>query len=225
MNRYLLLLITFLCFSCSRAYAQRTIATPQIINYSNEVYKGGLQNWSVDQDASGMMYFGNNEGMMVFDGYHWTLYPLPNNTIVRSVAVDSSNRVFVGGQDELGYFEANKWGELVYHSLVSLIAEDEQEFADVWRIEIVEDGVFFMTNNRIFRYHGQQISVDKPKDTWQFMAEVAGKLYAQGLGQGLMSYDEGYWKPLANHKDLENSPVTHLLPYSGDTLFVCRLMI
>ncbi|MFB5944462.1 triple tyrosine motif-containing protein [Albibacterium profundi] len=223
MNRYLLFLISFLCFSCLAVHAQRTIAVPQIINYSNELYKGGLQNWSVDQDASGLMYFGNNEGLMVFDGYHWLSYPLPNNTIVRSVAVDSSNRIFVGGQDELGYFEANEVGELVYHSLVSLIVESEQEFADVWRIEIMDDGVFFMTNNRIFRYHGQQFSVDKPKNTWQYMGEVNGELYAQGLGQGLMRYDAGFWKPLTNHEALESSPITHMLPYRGDTVLVTTL--
>ncbi|WP_118195934.1 ligand-binding sensor domain-containing protein [Albibacterium indicum] len=221
MNRYLLILLLLTSFPA--VYAQRTVAVPQIINYSNEVYKGGLQNWSIDQDANGIMYFGNNEGLMVFDGYHWILYPLPNNTIVRSVAVDSLNRVFVGGQDELGYFEANEFGELRYHSLVSLIADSEKEFADVWRIEVVDDGVFFMTNNRIFRYQGQQVTVDKPKGMWQFMAEVGGRLYAQGQGQGLMFFDDGFWKPLTDHPGLESSPITHMLPYNRDTLLVTTL--
>src|SRR5690606_19341504 len=104
MNRYVFIFLLLISFCCSAVFAQRTVAVPQIINSSNEVYKGGLQNWSIDQDANEIMYFGNNEGLMVFDGYHWILYPLPNNTIVRSVAVDSLNRIFVGGQDELGYF-------------------------------------------------------------------------------------------------------------------------
>src|SRR5690606_6157169 len=149
MNRYLVIIIAVVFGINSNASAQRTIAVPQIINYSNEVYKGGLQNWSVAQDSQGIMYFGNSEGLMTCDGYKWSLFPLPNNTVIRSVAVDKANRIYVGGQDELGYFEADETGTLRYHSLISLIAKAEREFADVWRINIVDDGVFFMTNYRI----------------------------------------------------------------------------
>ncbi|TCK80611.1 triple tyrosine motif-containing protein [Albibacterium bauzanense] len=223
MNRYLFAVIAVVFVVNFNALAQRTIAVPQIINYSNEVYKAGLQNWSVDQDSEGIMYFGNNEGLMTFDGYYWSVFPLPNSTIVRSVAVDNKNRIYVGGQDELGYFEADETGTLHYHSLVPLIINTEREFADVWRITIVDDGVFFMTNNRIFRYNGERITVDKPKNTWQYMGEVDGKLYAQSQEQGLMQYDGGFWKPLANHADLNVSPVTHILPYNQDTLLVTTL--
>jgi len=223
MNRYLFFVIAAIFVINFNASAQRTIAVPQIINYSNEVYKAGLQNWSVAQDSQGIMYFGNNEGLMTFDGYKWSVFPLPNNTIVRSVAVDNANRIYVGGQDELGYFEADEAGILRYHSLLPLITKTEREFADVWRINIVEDGIFFMTNNRIFRYKGEHITVDKSKRSWQYMGEVDGKLYAQSQEQGLMWFDEGFWKPLANHADLEVSPVTHLLPYHQDTLLVTTL--
>jgi ligand-binding sensor domain-containing protein/DNA-binding CsgD family transcriptional regulator len=223
MIRYLFLVVAFIFIANFNATAQRTIAVPQIINYSNEVYKGGLQNWSVSQDSQGIMYFGNNEGLMTFDGYKWTIFPLPNNTIVRSVAVDKDNRIYVGGQDELGYFEPDEKGTLSYHSLIPLIANTEREFADVWRISIVEGGVFFMTTNRIFRYKGERITVDKPTNSWQYMGEVDGDLYAQSLGQGLMLFDEGFWKPLANHSDLDVSQVTHMLPYQGDTLLVTTL--
>src|SRR5690554_3683552 len=130
MIRYLFLVVAFVFIANFNANAQRTIAVPQIINYSNEVYKGGLQNWSVSQDSQGIMYFGNNEGLMTFDGYKWTIFPLPNNTIVRSVAVDKDNRIYVGGQDELGYFEPDEKGVLSYHSLIPLIANTEREFAD-----------------------------------------------------------------------------------------------
>lgn len=223
MNRYLFLVIATVFVVNFNASAQRTIAVPQIINYSNEVYKAGLQNWSVGQDSDGIMYFGNNEGLMTFDGYKWSLFPLPNNTIVRSVAIDNTNRIYVGGQDELGYFEADETGTLRYHSLISLIIDSEREFADVWRISVLEDGVFFMTNNRIFRYKGGRITVDKSKGIWQYMGEVDGRLYAQSQEQGLMWFDDGFWKPLANYKDLDVSQITHMLPYHQDTLLVTTL--
>lgn len=223
MSRYLFFIIAAIFLINFNASAQRTIAVPQIINYSNEVYKGGLQNWGIAQDSQGIMYFGNNEGLMTFDGFRWSVFPLPNNTVVRSIAIDKNDRVYVGGQDEMGYFEADELGTLSYHSLIPLIANTEREFADVWRINIVDDGVFFMTNNRIFRYKGERVTVDKPKSSWQYMGEVGGKLYAQSQKQGLMWFDEGFWKLLANHADLDASPVTHMLPYNQDTLLVTTL--
>src|SRR5690554_912713 len=223
MNRYLVIIIAVVFGINSNASAQRTIAVPQIINYSNEVYKGGLQNWSVAQDAQGIMYFGNNEGLMTFDGYNWSVFHLPNQTIVRSVAVDTNGRVYVGGQDELGYFEADNSGSMQYHSLVPLIAEGEREFADVWRISIVPEGVFFMTNNRIFRFQADHISVDKNAGMWQFMGEVGGRLFAQSQGQGMLWFDEGFWKPLTEYPDLEITPVTQILPYARDTLLISTL--
>lgn len=223
LNRYLLLIIAAIFVISFKASAQRTIAVPQIINYSNEVYKAGLQNWSAAQDSDGIMYFGNNEGLMTFDGYRWLIFPLPNNTVIRSVAIDNNNRVYVGGQDELGYFEADETGKLQYHSLVSLIIDSERAFADVWRISIIDDDIFFMTNNRIFRYKGGRITVDKSMGIWQYMGAVNGKLYSHSQDQGLMWFDDGFWKPIANHPDLEVSPITHILPYNQDTLLVTTL--
>ena len=103
--------------------AQHRVAIPRIINYNNNQYKGGLQNWDIAQDTQGIMYFGNNEGLLTFNGRYWNIFPLPNATIVRSVAIDKNNRVYVGGQDELGYFQPDSMGRLQYRSLVDLIPE------------------------------------------------------------------------------------------------------
>src|SRR5690606_26523019 len=112
--------------------AQHRVATPNIIYHNNSQYKAGLQNWDIAQDSHGIMYFGNNEGLLTFNGRYWNIFPLPNATVVRSVAIDKYNRIFVGGQDELGYFEADTMGRLQYHSLVNLIAETDRKFVDVW---------------------------------------------------------------------------------------------
>ncbi|WP_257666486.1 hypothetical protein [Parapedobacter tibetensis] len=90
--------------------AQHHVAIPQIINYNSGQFKGGLQNWDIAQDTQGIMYFGNNEGLLTFNRRYWNIHPLPNATVVRSVAIDRQNRVYVGGQDELGYFEADTKG-------------------------------------------------------------------------------------------------------------------
>lgn len=218
---------TLLTFCLVAAFAigvaQHRMAIPQIINYNNSQYKGGLQNWDIAQDSHGIMYFGNNEGLLTFNGRYWNIFPLPNATVVRSVAIDKNNRIFVGGQDELGYFEADTMGRLQYHSLVNLIAETDRKFADVWNIAVRNNEVFFRTNTKLFHYKDGHMTVDKATTEWQFLGIAEGAIYAQSMNQGIMRYDRGFWKPLADHPDLGATVVTGIMPYSQDTLLVSTL--
>ena len=61
--------------------------TPPIIKYSALDYGGGNQNWMISQDNKHHLYFANNEGLLEFNGSSWSLYPSPNETIIRSVKI------------------------------------------------------------------------------------------------------------------------------------------
>ena len=39
-----------------------------IQNYTKAQYQSGNQNWSVTKDENGIMYFGNADGLLSFDG-------------------------------------------------------------------------------------------------------------------------------------------------------------
>ena len=114
---------------------QNTIGLPDIINYSKPLYKAGLQNWDIKQDKNGIVYFANNEGLLSFDGRYWNNYPLPNKTIVRSVEIGPNNRIYTGGQDEIGYFSPAGNGRLQYHTLIDQIPVKDRTFGYVWDIE------------------------------------------------------------------------------------------
>ena len=116
----LLLAAHFQLHMLGRTDGQNTVGFPLVINYNKLDFHGGAQTWNIAQDRRGIMYFANNEGLMSFDGTYWKIYPLPNGTIVRSIAfVD--DRIYVGGQGELGYFQPDSGGVLRYTSLVGLL--------------------------------------------------------------------------------------------------------
>ena len=85
-------------------------------NFSRSDYLAGTQNWAIRQDDRGIMYFANNKGLLEFDGTTWQTHPLPNATIVRSIAFDN-NRLYIGGQSEIGYLEIGQGGRNVFTSL------------------------------------------------------------------------------------------------------------
>ena len=63
------------------------------------------------------MYFANNSGLFQFDGSSWRKYTLPNQSVIRTVEIDDSGKIFVGGYNEFGYFKSDSFGKLVYFSL------------------------------------------------------------------------------------------------------------
>src|SRR5579864_1791720 len=110
-------LLAVVCLLVIReATAQNTIGLPLVINYSKLDFHGGSQTWGIAQGKNGVMYFANNEGLLSFDGTYWKTYPLPNQTIMRSIGIERE-RIYAGGQGEMGYFAPDEHGFLRYSSL------------------------------------------------------------------------------------------------------------
>ena len=75
-------LIALLCSFSSLSISQnskenRTISGERgflpIYNYSAKSYKAAPQNWAIQQDKRGVLYIGNNEGVLEYDGVSWRL--------------------------------------------------------------------------------------------------------------------------------------------------------
>ena len=203
--------------------SQNTIGLPDVINYSKQAYAGGLQNWDGAQDKNGIIYFANNEGLLSFDGRYWKIYPLPNRTIVRSVELGNDNRIYVGGQDELGYFSPAPNGKLAYHSLVNLIPANEHSFGDVWDIVALNKDIFFRSPNKIFRFTNETVASFVSPVEWSYMGSHNGKLYAHDYGKGLMVLKNDHFSPVQENAEFFNDPVTAILSKTKDTAIVSTL--
>ena len=155
-------------FALMQVSGQNTVGLPDVVNHPKKVYGGGLQNWDISQDEAGNIFVANNEGLLSFDGRYWALHPLPNRTIVRSVQVGRNGKIFVGGQDELGYFEPDKSGRLIYKSLLNKIPANELAFGDVWDIIQINQDIWFRSPKRIFKYSGSAMAVFPAASEWGF---------------------------------------------------------
>lgn len=176
--------------------AQNTIGLPEIVNYQKGVYKAGAQNRQILQDKNGVLYFANNEGVLTFDGKYWKVYPLPNKSIVRSIAFGPDGKLYAGGQDEFGYFAAGTAGQLVYRSLKEYLPREARSFTDVWNIAFFGGGVFFHTTNRIYQVNDAHCTVYK-SNNWGFLATCGTRLLAQDYEKGLLEFSNGTWSPLS----------------------------
>ena len=150
-------------------FSQNTIGFPDVVNYSKQIYNAGLQNWDIKQDKNGILYFANNEGLLSFDGIFWNLYPLPNKTIVRSVEIGLDGKIYVGGQDEVGFFSPSTNNQLKYHSITNLIPAKDKSFGDVWDIISLKNDLFFRSQNKLFKLTNNAVATYNAQSEWTFM--------------------------------------------------------
>jgi hypothetical protein len=177
MRKALLLFISiFINVVSTNATDIKSIGVPYVQNYTKALYQSGNQNWSITRDEHGVMYFGNSEGLLTFDGKYWQSYPMPNGLIVRSVAADGKGKVYSGGFGEFGYWETNKNGALKYHSLIQLVPKKYQPVnEEVWKIYIDKGQVIFQSFGCIYIYNQGKINVIKGANPFLFLYKTGGR--------------------------------------------------
>lgn len=221
--RFAFLILLLYLLPSGIAKAQDPIGLPQVSSYTGLDYGAGTQNWGIAQDHQGVLYFANNEGLLTFNGAYWKRYPFPNKTIIRSVKIDKHGKIFVGAQDEIGYYEPDKNGTLTYKSLKNLIPASDRQFADVWNIILLNDEVYFRTVTKIFRLKGNKIDVYRTQLTWVYMGLVNNEIVAQEINIGLKTLKDGKWIVKCNDPRIINSNITATVPYNGDTVLLTTL--
>ena len=155
---HLKLKILILLFAAPLWGQVKNIGLPEIKNYKRTEYKGGTQNWNIDQDKNGNLYFANNNGLFQFDGSVWHKYTLPNSPDTRCVKIDPSGKIFVGGYSEFGYYKTNSKGKLEYVSISKLV--NKKKIIDfIWKIHLYKDEVVFQSFARIYIYKNNQLKI------------------------------------------------------------------
>ena len=149
---YSLLTVILIWFS---AFSQEL---PPITSFVPEQYQGGNQNWMLGQGANGFIYVANNKGLLEFNGMQWTLYPSPNETIIRAVKA-VGDRVYTGCYMEFGYWESDEMGRLQYHSLSESVQADIVLDEHFWNIVQHESFLLFQSLDQIFIYNLEDESI------------------------------------------------------------------
>ncbi|MDR1402288.1 MAG: hypothetical protein LBJ60_01120 [Tannerellaceae bacterium] len=193
--------------------------TPQVINYSVANYKAGNQNWSVSQSANGRMYFGNNRGLLEYDGVRWKLFILPNNAAVRSLYT-KNNRIYAGSFEEFGYFEADADNRLVYYSLKDKVADYTFFNDEIWTINEYGGEIYFQSFASFFIYNGDRVRRGTSDFPPFFFYSLNERLYAHFIDEGFYQKEKDSFAKLVSSAELANDNVVGVLPFKGRLLLV-----
>ncbi len=170
----------------SIATNQQEIGIPYLRNFTSKEYGADVQNWAIVQDQRGVMYFGNNAGVLEYDGVSWRLIQTANRSAVRSLAIGDDGKIYVGTQGEIGYLSPDSIGQLRYVSLRDSVPAEYRDFADVAKIYATTAGVYFQALDRVFRWSNHQMQVWKPTDSFHLSFVVRDQFYIRQPGIGLL---------------------------------------
>jgi len=215
--------IFFALFSLSRALATdiKSIGVPYVQNYTKAIYQSGNQNWSVTRDEHGIMYFGNSEGLLTFDGKYWQSYRMPNGLIVRAVAADGNGKIYSGGFGELGYWENNKNGQLVYHSLNQLVPKKYQPInEEIWKIYVDRNQVIFQSFGSIYIYKDGKINVVKGPQPFLFLFKTGSRYFVEQVNTGLYELKGSKLEYVNGSNIMGNSGVLSILQLSANRYLI-----
>ncbi|QJD97742.1 transcriptional regulator [Mucilaginibacter robiniae] len=198
----------------------KSVGVPFIQNYTKALYQAGNQNWSVTKDEHGIMYFGNSDGLLTYDGQYWQLYHMPNQLIVRSVAADGKGKIYAGGFGEFGYWQNNAQGFLKYHSLINLVPAKYLPNEEIWKIYVDKERVLFQTFSSIYIYEKGRIEVVKSSQSYLFLLKASNRFFVEQVGLGLFELKSNKLSYIPGSNVLSNSVVLSVLPYQSGNFLI-----
>jgi len=197
----------------------KSIGVPNIQNYHKSVYASGNQNWSIAKDNNGVMYFGNAEGLLTFDGKYWQKYQMPNRQIVRSVATDGDGKIYAGGFGEFGYWSYVN-NKLTYKSLTNLLPKGTKVIDEIWKIYVDQDRILFQSFSKIYSYKNGKIDIIKSPSSFLFLHQVNHRYFVEVLDSGLFELKGNKLSAIANSQKLGSKGILSILPYKNNQLLI-----
>lgn len=184
--------------------------------YSATEYGGDQQNWDIVQDRRGVMYFANQNCLLEYDGVTWRQIYTGDRLSVRSVAIDSSGRIWMGAALEIGYFSPDAIGNLQYASLLPHVPSHIREAADYWRAAVTEMTIYMQTRNFLLRFDpsSNALTTISSESGFDKFIMFGNTLYIRKNGVGLMRMQGDSLRLIPGGERFADVGVSALLPFT-----------
>lgn len=220
---YTAFLTVVLAAQCLPGRTQHIPFIPPVYNYTTGNYKAGNQNWSLAQGSNDVIYAGNNNGLLSFEGINWKLHRLPNNLSVKSIYIDSASspeRIYVGSFEEFGYFEPDETNQLIYHSVKNLVKDYTFHNDEIWTIHPFDGKIYFQSFSAVFVYDGREVTTLNPHPAVLYFFPIDGKMFAQLINNDFCRFDGSRFHRILTRDQLKDDNVVAVLPFDDEYLLV-----
>ncbi len=147
-----------------RAAEHLAEVSPLIRHYSAEEIGTTAKVKCMMETPEGILFAGADR-LLIFDGVAWTQARVENTPEIQSLCLEGE-RIWIGGVNEIGFFQKNAQGEYVYQSATARLGEGF--FGTVSRVFHVGEAMVFLTERKVV----QLPRVSGSAKIWELPSEV-----------------------------------------------------
>ncbi|MDT0642778.1 triple tyrosine motif-containing protein [Zunongwangia sp. F363] len=199
---------------------------PRITHYSKKDFQADVQFWTMTQDNEGISYFGNNDGVLIFDGERWEKITLPNNSSVRSLTTTKEGLVYAGGFNELGIITKDSLGKYRYKSLLEKLELDEEKLENLWQVHEFKDHIIYRSFGQLITISGNSATQISSNLSFTFSGVANNTFFVQDANHGIFSFDPDSMRLslVFDQKLIDNSEIIGFLPgeQAGEVILVAK---
>ena len=219
--RYFFLIISLFFVQILRGQSIVDNGSYVINNYTPEDFNASTQIFSIAQDQRGVMYFGNMNGLLEFDGNSWRIYELSNKSLPNALATDKNGKVFIGATNEIGYLSTTENGNGKYVSLLNYLPEDERNFTNIIKVLTTSDCVGFFTSEKVYFYKNDTITIFKPDLPAVYAYSLFDHFILVNRTKGIYLYHNNDIVLLPHSFNLiENMGIYELVEFDDDNILI-----
>ncbi len=188
------------------------IGIPIIRIYDAREYRANNQNWSVTQDGKKLMYFGNSDGIIAYDGTRWQKIPGSDALVIRSLTTDHNGIVYAGYEGGFGRIVAKKSGEEYFETLHHKLLPGYIPEREAFNVVSGDSAVFFQNHKRLIRWQDGEITTWEPRERFYRTFFVHQRLFIQDQENGLFILDQDSLKLFLPASEFADDRISCILP-------------
>ncbi len=199
------------------------VGNPFSVNLKDENYNFiASQTWGIVEDKYGKIFFGNNSGVVEYDGSTYRVITISEDIAVRSLSYNyKEDRIYVGSESEIGYIANCENGTKKYFKIS--VSGLDLEVKTTWKTYTIEDTTyFFISRGKILKYHKDVLTpIVIPEHLTIFRGFLLeNKIIAVDEDYGFCIVQNDSLVPLNTGKDISKFNVRCILRHNDSTFLV-----
>ncbi|WP_177229073.1 triple tyrosine motif-containing protein [Pustulibacterium marinum] len=190
---------------------------PNVKHFTRDDFNSDSQFWIACEDSDGTTFFGNNDGILIYNGTTWSMINLPNYSSVRSLMIGDDGTIYAGGYNEFGTVTVDEFGAYHYHSLVKESGLENVNFENVWQISKVKDYMVFRTFERLFIYKNKRLTQIPATTSFLKSYVINEEFYVEDANEGIfqLDLDQHYLKKVFDAEVYDNEFIIGITNFSN----------
>lgn len=176
---------------------------------------------AIAQNRLGIMYFGSANGILEHDGANWRHIMVKPGVWVQSIMIDSTGTIYVGAQNEFGYFKNTKNGDMQYVSLSDSLVNEIFPFSDIWKVYQIHGKTLFQSYEYIFLFDGKKTTYIEPTTSFHNSFAIDNEIYVRQREIGLMKLSDKELTMIKNGETFANIGIFGMIKQNdNETLII-----